>query len=98
MSVGNGNGPGIEPVVARAIQNYSGLSRHLGAVLIILSTMPLEAMLAANKEMRPRVLLTLPPGTTPQQAGLVTAKLDADERLIRQALKLAELFDQQMGG
>lgn len=80
--------------MARAIRDYQGLSRHFGACLVIIGSMPLEAMLAANREMRPRVLLTLPPGTTPQQAGLVTARLDADERLLRQALKLAELFDQ----
>jgi hypothetical protein len=94
MSAGNGATPPIEPAVARAIHDYQGLARHLGAALVILSAMPLESMLAANRTMRPRVLLTLPPGTSPQQAGLVQARLDNDERLLVQAIKLANLFDE----
>ncbi len=97
MSTDNGNGKGVAPAVARAIHDYQNLTRHLGAVLVILSAMPLETLLEANRTMRPRVLLTLPPGTTPQQAGAVVSALDADERLLRQAIKLAELFDQQGG-
>lgn len=92
MSADNGNGQAVPPQVARAIHDYQNLTRHLGAVLVILSAMPLEVMLEANRVMRPRVLLTLPPGTTPQQAGEVVSALDADERLLRQAIKLADLF------
>ena len=94
----NGKGPGIDPAVARVVRDYGKLGRHLGASLVILSAMPLEHMLLANREMRPRVLLTLPAETTAEQAALVTARLDNDERLIRQAIRLVRLFEEVDGG
>ena len=90
MSAGNGGAPRPEdePGVRRAVHQYAGLQAHLGAVMVILRSMPLAEMLDANRVMRPRVMLTLPPGTSPQQAAHVGKTLDEDERMIRAALAL----------
>lgn len=86
----NGNTPQLpDDVEARqAIHAYPGLQSHLGAVIVILRSMPLQAMLDANRIMRPRVLLTLPAGTSRQQAAAVGKTLDDDERMIHAALAL----------
>lgn len=95
MSESNGGQPRPEddPRVRNAIHRYRDMTEHLGAVMVILSAIPLEAMLAANEAMRPRVLLTLPVGTTPEQAAAVARQLDVDERVIKASLRLVEVVE-----
>lgn len=86
----NGHQPAADPMADAVYANYQQLGRQLQACLILLGALPLAHMVTANRRLQSTSVLTLPAGTTADQAAAVRASLQADERVLTAAVKLQQ--------
>lgn len=86
----NGHQPAADPMVDMVYANYQQLGRQLQACLVLLGALPLDHMLTANRRLQNTSVLTLPAGTTPDQAAAVRRSLQADADVLHAAVKLQQ--------
>lgn len=84
----NGSKPEQTPEDEAAFRNYATLGQQLGAVITLLISLPLPAMLNACRRHQSTSVLMLPPGTPPEQASALSAALRNDEKLLHAALNV----------
>ena len=87
---GHGNaGPTPEQQLeAMAYAGYRALAQQLGAINVLLSAMPLSALLTACRRHQTTSVLTAPAGVPPEQVQALVASLRGDEKVITAALNL----------
>ena len=89
---------GPDALAEFAYANYPQIARQLGAINVLLSAIPLEALLLACKRHQRTSVLTLPANAPPEQAHAIATALRGDEKVITAALNLARVVAAVAGG
>lgn len=89
------NGNAIDPQKAQLEQlvsdNYMRFAQQLAAINLLMSTLPLEALLGANQRQQRASILTAPAGVTAEQLAQHATALRNDEKIIAAALNLQRM-------
>lgn len=82
----------VDSAVEKAVAaNMAGLIEQFGAVLTLLTALPLVQMLAVNKRTQTTSVLTLPANVTAEQAAMLRHSLRRDQKIFEAAIALARI-------